>query len=143
MGDYDEPSGPRLHGIPNLDWPGDYDEEIGTRQSFPEINTKIREQLGLPKIAPETSGLETKVKPTVFLLAARQLELTETGEKISKKERLRILRDLKNLGIPISRQYYKLKAPQLRGFFMDVKRKVYAQAREYGYEPGEETAAYA
>ena len=92
-----------------------YDEEIGTHESDPEINAEIRRQLGLTP-APETSSLETKVNPTVFLLAARQLELTETGERISKKERLRILRDLKNLGIPISRQYYKLKAPQLRSF---------------------------
>ena len=125
MGDYDEPSGPRLHGIPNLDWPGTYDEEIGTRQSFPEINAQIRRQL----------GLEARIDPTKIVQAVRTFKSTETGEYISKKEMLKKLTELKAMGIPVAEVYHGLKSYDLNRFFRNMQAKVYTLARNSGFDP--------
>jgi hypothetical protein len=114
------------------------DEEIGTSQSYPEINAKIKEILEKESRRESSkSGLESTISPGVFLNAARRLARTETGGYVTKAEIIKALRDLEKMGMPIEPGYRDLQSRALYRFFVGVKRDIFRKAIQNGYDPTE------
>ena len=101
-----------------------YREEIGTFESDPEINRRIREQI-------KSNDLETRAKgvvtPQVLERAIRIVNLNRsTREYIPQPEILRRLSELRRVGYPVS-GYSNMSSRRAFGYFMGVARRIQEQ----------------
>ena len=100
-----------------------YDEEIGTRQSFPEVNAEIRRQLGLP---PDSRSVQSRLERDLayddktLRKAARIALLYSPLMGNSSIDIRRKLSALRSAGWKIA-AYSNLGSKQLRGYYGMVR----------------------
>ena len=99
-------------------------DELGFRGIDPEISNRMKKQLS----RDDSHSLERELSPYTIRRAAQlvDLKVDSLSERISQKEILRIMRDLKGIGYSVS-GYSNMKTRELFGYFRKVQGNIKSQ----------------
>jgi hypothetical protein len=119
-----------------------FEEETGTRLSFPDVNERIRAYFELPHSSHNASKLESKIDPSMhdenidgpsfgekydfntLRIASGIIRAVETEGYLERAKLLRVFRNLAALGMPIQNGYKRLKTRELQNLYISMRERI-------------------